>query len=71
MKTMTCKQMGGPCEAAIQGNTPEEMMNNGMVHLEQAHPEMAAEVKSAPKDDPKMKEWNDKFMADWANTPEN
>lgn len=62
---MTCAQMGGPCDAKITGNTPDEMMKNGMMHLEQAHPDMAAKVKAMPKDDPMMTEWNKKFMQDW------
>jgi len=70
MKTMTCAQMGGPCETKIMGNTPDEMMANGMKHLESMHPKMAADVKAAPKDDPKMVEWGKKFQADWANTPD-
>ncbi len=70
MKTMTCKGMGGLCDAEIKGSTPEEMMNNGMKHIEEAHPKMADDIKAMPKDDPKMKEWSEKFMADWENTPE-
>jgi predicted small metal-binding protein len=71
MKTMTCAQMGGPCDAKIMGSTKDEMMANAMAHLEAAHPEMAADVKAAPKDDPKMVAWNEKFAADWAAAPEN
>jgi predicted small metal-binding protein len=70
MKTITCAQMGGPCEAEIMGATPEEMMSNGMKHLEEAHPEMAADVKATPQDDPKMVAWNEKFIKDWADAPE-
>jgi predicted small metal-binding protein len=66
MKTMTCAQMGGTCETKITGSTPDEMMMNGMKHLESAHPEMATQVKATPKDDPSMVEWNKKFMADFA-----
>ena len=67
---MTCAQMGGPCEAAIMGSTPDEMMMNGMKHLEEAHPDMAAKVKATAKDDPMMVEWNKKFMADFEAAPE-
>ncbi len=67
---MTCAQMGGSCEATITGSTQEEMLANGMKHLEEAHPEMAADVKAAPQDDPKMVEWNQKFAADFAAAPE-
>ncbi len=70
MKMMTCRQMGGTCDAKIVGSTAEEMMMNGMKHLEQVHPEMAADVKAMPKDDPKMVEWSNKFMADFKNAPE-
>jgi predicted small metal-binding protein len=69
MKTMTCSQMGGMCEEKITGATEEEMMANGMKHLEAAHPEMAATVKAMDPADPKMVEWNAKFKADFAAAP--
>lgn len=67
MKTMTCSQLGGMCEEKVTGNTPDEMMMNGMKHLETAHPEMAATIKAMPPTDPLMVAWNEKFMKDWAN----
>ncbi len=67
---MTCAQMGGPCETAITGATEEEMMANGMKHLEAAHPEMAAGVKAASPTDPMMVSWMEKFKADFAAAPE-
>jgi len=70
MKTMTCAQMGGMCDAAITANTKDEMMSKGMAHLEEAHPEMAADVKKMPKDDPLMVEWQSKFDKDWDAAPE-
>ncbi|MEN9413211.1 MAG: hypothetical protein RLZZ342_298 [Candidatus Parcubacteria bacterium] len=70
MKTMTCAQMGGMCETPVQGASAEEIMQKGMVHLEEAHPEMAATVKAMPKDDPAMVAWNEKFAADYAALPE-
>ena len=66
---MTCSLMGGPCNAQISGNSKEEMMQNGMAHMEQAHPEMAAQVKAMPKDDPQMVAWNEKFNKDWDAAP--
>lgn len=67
---MTCTQMGGMCDMKLTGATTDEMMGNGMKHAEAAHPEMAAMIKATPKDDPKMVAWNDKFMKDWAATPD-
>jgi hypothetical protein len=33
MKQMTCREMGGSCDAVIEGNTAEEMALNGGKHL--------------------------------------
>lgn len=33
MKEMTCKEMGGSCDAVIRGETAEEMALNGGKHL--------------------------------------
>ena len=69
MKTLTCKQMGGPCDAKLSAETPNEMMNVGMAHMEQAHPEMAADIKKMPKDDPAMTKWSQDFQKTWAEAP--
>jgi len=70
MKTMTCAQMGGTCDAKISAETKDEMIAKGMEHVKEAHPEMAADIAAMPKDDPKMVEWSQKFDADWESTPE-
>lgn len=70
MKTMTCSQMGGSCDATITGATEDEMMANGMKHLEEAHPQMAEDVKKASPTDPMMVEWNAKFKKDFEAAPE-
>lgn len=33
MKTMTCKQMGGPCDEAFRGNTADEVIKAQDKHL--------------------------------------
>ncbi len=70
MKTLTCAQMGGMCDEKISASTVDEMLANGMRHLEEAHPEMAETVKATPADDPMMVEWREKFDAAWAAAPE-
>lgn len=67
---MTCSQMGGMCGQNVHGATEQEMIKNGMVHLEEAHPEMAATIKATSMDDPMMKEWSEKFHRDFEATPE-
>ena len=70
MKVMTCAQMGGMCDAKITGSTPDEMMANGMQHLEETHPDMAASVKAMPETDPMMIAWSEKFKKDFEAAPE-
>ena len=62
--------MGGPCDAKITGNTADEIMAKGMKHLEEKHPDMAANVKAMPETDPKMVAWNEKFAKDFEAAPE-
>ena len=33
MKTMTCRQMGGPCDKAFQGDTADDVINAQDQHL--------------------------------------
>ena len=70
MKTLTCREMGGMCDEAMSASTSDEMIGNGMKHIEAAHPDMAASIKSMPKDDPKMVEWFKTFMEKWNAAPE-
>lgn len=70
MKMMTCAQMGGQCDTEITGATVDEMMANGMKHLEEAHPQMAADVKAMPPEDPGMVAWAEKFKQDFEAAPE-
>jgi predicted small metal-binding protein len=36
VKTMTCRQMGGPCDAAFQGNKADEVIKEQDNHLKEA-----------------------------------
>jgi hypothetical protein len=62
--------MEGPCDQELKAETLEEMMNVGMAHMEAEHPQMAADVKAMPKDDPAMKKWYENFVKNWENIPE-
>jgi hypothetical protein len=35
MKTMTCKQLGGPCDLALHGNTADQVIKAQDKHLKQ------------------------------------
>jgi predicted small metal-binding protein len=70
MKTMTCAQIGGMCDEKLSGATPDELIANGMKHLEEKHPEMAESIKTMSPEDPMLLEWKQKFDAEWAAAPE-
>lgn len=67
MKQIACAQMGGPadCITMISGNTADEMVKNGMAHVTQAHPQMAADIKKmTPEETTKwMSDFQKKFDA--------
>lgn len=77
MKTLTCKQMGGPCDAKIQGNTPDEIMHKGGEHVnemaaqgDQAHVATKATMDAAMNNPEDLKKWQDQFMAAYNAAPE-
>ncbi len=79
MKTMTCKQLYGPCDALIHGNTAEEMMQNSQKHAmemvangDKVHIDaMEAMRKQHMGMTPEaQKEWMDKFQNDFAAWPD-
>lgn len=69
---MTCKQMGGPCDALVQANSAEEMMKTGGDHVnemaekgDEDHKKTKEVMDSAMTNPELMKAWQDKFMADY------
>ena len=60
--------MGGMCDEPLQAENINDIMEVGMKHLEAAHPQMAADIKAMPIDDPMMKKWSEDFTKTWENT---
>ena len=71
MKTLTCKQLGGLCTTKITASTREEMQTKGMMHLKDAHPEMAETISKLSTVHPKMISWRKEFKKTWEETPNN
>lgn len=70
MKKMTCKAMGGSCDAEITGETAEELMTNGKNHVhEQAeggdagHQEIVDKMKSMSEEE--YGKWREDFTANF------
>jgi predicted small metal-binding protein len=68
MKTMTCDQLGGPCDASMTAGSEHEMMTMGMQHVEEAHPEMAEKIKAMSKEETDA--WATDFHSKWEAAPE-
>jgi predicted small metal-binding protein len=78
MKTMTCKQMGGPCDAPLHGNSADEVMAEGAKHIEEmaaagdeGHKQVKAMMDAMQKDpnSAENRQWFEKFSADFAALP--
>ena len=75
-KTMTCKDMGGVCDAAMTASTPEEMMKMGGDHVNQmagtdpAHMEIKKMMDMSMTDKVMADKWHMEFMKTWESAPE-
>ena len=79
MITMTCKQLYGPCDAPIQGETAEEMMANSQkhamemvangdaLHIEAMNAMREQHMNMTPE---AMEQWMKKFQSEFASWPE-
>ena len=71
MKTMTCREMGGKCDAEIQGETAEEIMEKGKKHVHEAqdetHKALVEEMKDATEED--MAAWEKSFREKYNAAP--
>lgn len=63
MKTMTCKQLGGTCGYKIIANTPEEIIKNGMKHVEENHPEVTRKMEDISYEE--SRNWKHLFTKVW------
>ena len=78
MKTMTCKQLYGPCDALIRGETAEEMMENSKKHAmemvakgDEVHINAMKVMSESHKsmDEEGVKQWMEKFRSDFGKQP--
>jgi hypothetical protein len=77
MKTMTCRQMGGPCDLALQGNTADEVIKAQDRHLKEsvsggdnAHESALKSMKGRWKRPIAGMSWYRKVKSDFASLPE-
>ncbi len=77
MKTMTCKQLGGPCDKKFHVETFDEMVEMSQKHgMEMAekgdveHINVMEEVKEGMNNSEAMKEWVEKIQKAFDALPE-
>ena len=79
MKTMTCKQLYGPCDVLIYGETAGEMMENSKKHAmemvakgNQVHINAIKAMGETHKnmDEAAVKQWMEKFQKQFDAVPE-
>jgi hypothetical protein len=77
MKTMTCKQLGGPCDRAHQGNTADEIIKTHDAHLKEevasgdtTHESALKEMKGRWKNPISGMGWYRKTKKEFAALPE-
>lgn len=77
MKTMTCKQMGGPCETPFHGNTADEVIKAQDAHLkemvakgDETHKSALNAMEGRWKDPLAGMDWYTKTKKDFAALPE-
>ncbi len=77
MKTMTCRQMGGPCDAPFHGNTADEVIKAEDAHLkemvaggDETHASALKSMQDRWKDPMSGMGWYTKTKEDFAALPE-
>ena len=77
MKTMTCKQLGGPCDLALHGNSADEVIKAQDKHLneivasgDEAHADALKAMKGRWKHPISGMAWYKKAKSDFADLPE-
>ncbi|WP_114201944.1 DUF1059 domain-containing protein [Janibacter anophelis] len=77
MKTMTCRQLGGPCDLAHRGESADDVINAQDQHLKEAekagdaaHQLARDDMKSRWRHPRKSLGWYKQMKADFAALPE-
>ena len=68
MKTMTCRELGGPCNQALSADTWDEIVQTMTTHVIGTHPDTAKAMEKMHNEDPKR--WGREMKPKWDATPE-
>ncbi len=68
MKTLTCNQLGGPCEQELSADSWGDMVKAMTVHVMDNHPDTAKEMTEMHAKDPEA--WGKEYKPVWDAAPE-
>jgi predicted small metal-binding protein len=68
MKTMTCRELGGPCDQRLEADTWDEMVKKMTAHVMKEHPGTAKEMEKMHNDDPQR--WGREMKPKWEAKPQ-
>jgi len=63
MRSMTCRELGGPCDQVLSANTWNEMVKAMTSHVMDKHPETAKSMEAMHNEDPKR--WGSEMKPKW------
>jgi len=67
MKTMTCRELGGPCDQELTADSWSEMVQKMTGHVMENHPETAKEMEEMHAADPEK--WGKEMKPKWDAAP--
>ncbi len=67
MKTMTCKELGGPCDHKMSAASWGEMVKSMTAHVMEKHPDTARAMKKMHEEDPEK--WGHEMKPKWDAAP--
>ena len=65
---MSCKELGGTCDAQLSAETWDEMVSKMTKHVMTSHPDLAKKMEKMHKEDPKK--WGTTYKPKWDAAPE-
>jgi len=68
MKSMTCRELGGPCDQTLTAGTWDEMVKKMTRHVTEKHPDTARAMEQMHNQDPKK--WGQEMKPKWDAKPE-
>lgn len=67
MKTLTCSQLGGPCNQELSAESWDDMVQAMTSHVMEKHPDTAKEMEQMHKADPEA--WGKQYKPVWEAAP--